>query len=56
MYEEDAVRWRILAKQALEEEDEDKFVAVIQELNDILARRYQRLKEQNQPFRRPLKP
>jgi len=51
MYDEDAVRWRMLAKQALEEEDEEKFVAIIQELNEILTRRHQRLKEQNRPFR-----
>lgn len=52
MYEADAVRWRELAEQALGEEDEEKFLAIIQELNEILERRRQRLKEQNQPFRR----
>jgi hypothetical protein len=53
VYEADAVRWRELAEQALGEEDEEKFLAIIQELNEILERRRQRLKEQNQPFRRP---
>lgn len=53
VYEADAVRWRELAERALREEDEEKFLTIIQELNEILERRRQRLKEQNQPFRRP---
>jgi hypothetical protein len=53
VYEADAVRWRELAERALREEDEEQFLTIIQELNEILERRRQRLKEQNQPFRRP---
>lgn len=56
MYGEDAERWRELARQALEEEDEEKFVVIIQELNEILERRRQRLKEQNRPYRPPSAP
>jgi hypothetical protein len=52
VYDEDAERWRELAKQAVDEQDAGKFFSLIQELNEILERKLHNPKEKNQPFQR----
>lgn len=42
--------WRELAQQAIDEEDEDKFREIIQQLNEMLEDKLQYLKEKNGPF------
>jgi len=55
VYQQDEERWRDLAKQAVEEEDEHKFREIIQQLNEMLENKLQYLKKVNQPFKPPPK-
>jgi hypothetical protein len=44
-------RWRELAEQAVEEQDEDKFRELIKQLNEVLEDKLQYLKEKNRPYK-----
>ena len=46
-------RWRELAQQAVDEQDERKFRQIIKELNEMLEDKLEYLKEKNQPFKPP---
>ena len=42
-------RWRILCEQAAKEQDHDKLLDLIREINDLLAAKQQRLANANKP-------
>jgi hypothetical protein len=53
VYQEDVERWRELAKQAVDEQDEVKFLIIIRELNTMLENKLQYLQEKNRPYKVP---
>jgi hypothetical protein len=53
MFHQDEERLRELAKMAIDEKDEDKFLGIIQELNTLLETKLHDLRAKNLPFQRP---